>query len=219
MLSPLWHTEKKRGQIYFLLMKVNLSPFLFFLAIIFSLFYPCNSAQAANLSIELGRDSTSVAAGRDFGFGYGMVGISATFTTDAPWSYVETTETLNSPCLTFQSDPTKDCVPKGYFHDGDEWEVFGKLGYRLPIIPMVYINTGMGVSKQRTAELYIFCTGIEDPTGGCPSARLFETWGRVDDDYFLTFLGGLTVEMTHQLLLNIDYHTRNGFISGLMWRF
>ena len=189
--------------------------------IILSIFLilPSNPVQAANLSIEIGRDSTSVATGRDFSFGYGMVGIAATFVTDAPWSYVATTEPLNDPCLTFQSDPTKNCQPKGRFHDGDEWEVFGKLGYRLPLISRVYLNTGMGLSKQKVADLYLFCTGIEDPSGGCPKSRLFETWGQVDEDYFLTFLGGLTIEMTRQILLNVDYHTRKGFISGLMWRF
>ena len=190
-------------------------------AIILSIFLILFSTpvQAANLSIEIGSNSTSVAAGRDFSFGYGMVGIAATFMTDAPWSYVATTETLDNPCQTFQTDTTKDCQPKGRFQDGDEWEIFGKLGYRLPLISRVYLNTGMGLSKQRVADLYLFCTGIEDPSGGCPQSRLFETWGHVDEDYFLTFLGGMTLEMTRQLLLNIDYHTRKGFISGLMWRF
>ena len=190
-------------------------------AIILSIFLILFSTpvQAANLSIEIGSNSTSVAAGRDFSFGYGMVGVAATFMTDAPWSYVATTETLDNPCLTFQADATKDCQPKGRFHDGDEWEVFGKLGYRLPLISRVYLNTGMGLSKQRVADLYLFCTGIDNPDGGCPQSRLFETWGQVDEDYFLTFLGGMTLEMTRQLLLNVDYHTRKGFISGLMWRF
>src|SRR3990172_10823563 len=182
--------------------------------------------QAANLSIEIGSNSTSVAAGRDFSFGYGMVGIAATFMTDAPWSYVATTETLDNPCQTFKDNETEDCQRKGRFQDGDEWELFAKLGYRLPRISRIYLNTGMGLSKQRVADLYLFCTGIDKSVdgvdisdGGCPQSRLFETWGQVDEDYFLTFLGGMTLEMTRKLLFNVDYHTRKGFISGLMWRF
>lgn len=190
-------------------------------AIILSIFLILSSTpvQAANLSIEIGSNSTSIAAGRDFSFGYGMVGISATFMTDAPWSYVATTESLDNPCQEFINNVAKDCQPKGRFQDGDEWEVFGKLGYRLPLISRVFLNTGMGLSKQKVADLYLFCTGIDSATGGCPQSRLFETWGQVDEDYFLTFLGGMTLEMTRQLLLNVDYHTRKGFISGLMWRF
>lgn len=148
-----------------------------------------------------------------------MVGISAMFTTDAPWSYVETEEGLEQSCVDFQTDPEKDCEPKGRFHDDDEWELFGKLGYRLPLLSMIYVNTGMGVSKQKIADLYIFCVDIEEPGGGCSKARLFETWGDIKERYYLNFLGGLTVEMTRRFLFNIDYHTRKGLVGGLMWRF
>lgn len=194
------------------------TPILIILSIIL-LLTNSPSIYAANLSIDIGRDSTSVAAGRDFGFGYAMLGISATYTTDAPWSYVATDDSLSKACTDFQSDSTKDCEPKGRFHDGDEWEVFGKAGYRLPFISLIYVNTGIGISKQRIARLYIFCVGIEGAGGGCSKARLFETWGEVDENHFLTFLGGFTVEMTHRLLLNINYHTRKGLLSGFIWRF
>lgn len=194
-------------------------PFLTVIILSLIIFLTDIPLNAANLSVDMGKNSTSVAAGRDFGFGYAMLGISATFTTDAPWSYVATDDGLSKVCTDFQSDSTKDCEPKGRFHDGDEWEVFGKAGYRLPFISLVYVNTGIGISRQRIARLYIFCVGIEEPDGGCPKARLFETWGEVDDDYFLTFLAGFTVEMTHRLLLNINYHTRKGLLSGFMWRF
>ena len=207
----------------------------FIIAIIFSLFLFCNTASAANLSIEIGKDSSSVAAGRDFRFGYGLVGISSRFTTDAPWSYVPTTESLNNLCRDFIGSPidpagnTKNCEQRGFFRDGDEWEVFGKLGFRLPIISRVYINTGMGVSKQKITELFIFCdkiglTPAEISSGvintkSCSKAEEFISWGQVKEHYYLNFLGGLTVEMTRQLFLNIDYHARNGLMSGLMWRF
>lgn len=188
----------------------------------FFLVINCNLTNAATLSVDLGRDSASVAAGRDFDFGYGMLGISTIFITDAPWSYVSTEGGLNNPCLDFQATTGKYCEPKGRFHDGDELEVFGKVGYRLPFFSMIYLNTGVGISKQRITDLYIFCVGVEEGSSGtqdCSSSRLFETWGKVDEDYHLTFLGGLSLEMTHHLLLNIDYHTRKGITGGLMWRF
>ena len=183
---------------------------------------PDNTIHAATLSVDLGRDSTSVAAGRDFDFGYGMLGISTIFITDSPWSYVATEGGLNKPCLDFQAASGKYCEPKDRFHDGDEFEVFGKVGYRLPLFSMIYLNAGVGISKQRIADLYIFCVGVEEGSSGtqdCSSSRLFETWGEVDENYYLTLLGGLTVEMTHHLLVNIDYHTRRGLTGGLMWRF
>src|SRR3989337_153349 len=157
-------------------------------AIILSIFLilPSNPVQAAILSIEIGSNSTSVAAGRDFSFGYGMVGIAATFMTDAPWSYVATTETLHNPCQTFKDNETEDGQRKGRFQDGDEWELFAKLGYRLPLISRIYLNTGMGLSKQRVADLYLFCTGIDKSVdgvdisdGGCPQSRWFEPRCRV----------------------------------------
>src|SRR3972149_10595811 len=193
--------------------------------IILSIFLilPSNPVQAANLSIEIGRDSTSVAAGRDFSFGYGMVGIAATFMTDAPWSYVATTATLDNPCQIFQADVTKDCQPRGRFQDGDEWELFGKVGYRLPLISRVYLNTGLGVSKQKSAELYLFseeyCT-YRNTGGGCDKKTEYgETWGEVDKDYYMTLLGGISVEMSRRILFNLDYHSRKGLIGGLIWRY
>lgn len=194
----------------------------FIIAIIFSLFLFCNTASAANLSIEIGKDSSSIAAGRDFGFGYGMLGISATYTTDSPWSYVETTESLNKPCDDFIKDTTKSCSPKGRFHDGDEWEIFGKLGYRLPVLKIFYLNMGTGISKQKISDLFVFGEDICTKSVGntCTETREFaETWGQVKEHYYLNFLGGVTVEMTHRLLFNVDYHTRKGLISGFMWRF
>lgn len=211
----------EKGDRFIFYFKINLSPFLFLTVIILSilLLIPNIETYAANLSMNMGKDSTSVAVGRDFNFGYAMLGISATFTTDEPWSYVSTSESLNKSCMDFQSDPTKDCEPKGRFHDGDEWEVFGKLGYRLPLISIIYINTGIGISRQRIAELYIFCVGIDEPGGGCSKARLFETWGKVSEHYYLNFLGGFTFKMTHHLLFTVDYHTRKGILGGFMWRF
>lgn len=186
------------------------------------LFLHWSSAFAANLSINIGKDSTSVAAGRDFNFGYALIGVSATFTTDAPWSYVATEEGLDGACSDFQAGTTRDCEPKGRFQDGDEWEVFGKLGYRLPLIPIFYISGGLGVSRQKIANLYLFCDEINligDETKSCSKAGEFLTWGRTEEHYYTNFLAGVTVEMTRRLLLNLDYHTRKGLLGGLMWRF
>lgn len=192
---------------------------------------------AANLSIELGKNSTGVAFGRDFGFGFGMVGLSAKFITDGPWTYIPTEDALKNTCDEFKNSPTlidennkvgvaKDCKEEGLFNDGDEWEVFGKLGFRIPLIPKVYFNSGIGVSRKKTTELFMFCDAIKlacpedvcEPKS-CSKAEEFVTWGHVKENYFMNFIGGITFEMTHRMLLNIDYHTRQGLLSGLMWRF
>lgn len=210
---------KRKGDRFILRWKINLSPFLF---TFFLLIFSSGTVYSASLAINVGKDSTSVAAGRDFNFGYALVGVSATFTTDAPWSYVATEEGLDGACSDFQAGTTRDCEPKGRFQDGDEWEVFGKLGYKLPLVPMFYLSGGMGISRQRIADLYLFCdeiTLIGDETKSCSKAGEFMTWGRTKEHYYANFLAGVTIEMTRRLLLNVDYHTRKGLLGGLMWRF
>lgn len=175
-----------------------------------------NHVNAANLSVELGKNSTGVAVGRDFGFGYGLVGLSAKFITDGPWSYVPTEEDLNSSCEYFESNE-KGCEYKGRYYDGDEWEIFGKAGYKLPVVSIIYLNAGMGISKNRTTKLYLLKEDVKLTSG--ETVEFMETWGHVKENYYLNFIGGVSVEITRRMLLNIDYHTRQGLLSGLMWRF
>lgn len=196
------------------------------------LLFAGTKSHAANLSFDIGRNSSGISVGRDFKFGYTMLGISTAFVTDAPWSYVQTKETLNEQCDNFKSqyDPAhppdkliKNCIPKGNFHDGDEWEVYGKAGYRLPLISMIYLNAGMGISRQRRADLYLFseeyCT-VRAGDGTCANKPEYsETWGRVKDHYYLNLLGGVGISMTSRMLFNIDYHTRKGLLGGIMYRF
>ena len=214
----------------------------------FFIFLINNQVNAANLSIELGKNSTGVAVGRDFGFGYGLVGLSAKFITDGPWSYVPTEESLKNSCNDFhvaepvdpdesdqdESKAARDCNENGVFDDGDEWEVFGKLGFRIPVFSRFFVNTGLGISKKRTSELFTFCDDIKlackweggekvcetKPENDCyEKAGEFVTWGHVEENYYLNFIGGISVEITRRMLLNIDYHTRQGLLSGIMWRF
>ncbi|MCC6543478.1 MAG: hypothetical protein IT392_03120 [Nitrospirae bacterium] len=203
-------------------------PILRFILIVLILFVSFKPACSASLSAELGKDNAGFGIGSDFYFGYALIGLSATFITDAPWSYVQTEKTLTESCDYFntKSDPEnelrKKCTPKGKFHDGDEWEVFGKVGIRLPFVSSIYLNSGLGLSTQKTAQLYVFseeyCTYRAD--GTClQKAEYGETWGQVDKDYFMTFLGGISVEMNRRLLINFDYHSRRGLIAGLMWRY
>ncbi len=188
-----------------------------------------SSAVAASLLIDMGRQSASLGIGTDFYFGYGLIGLSSKFTTDAPWSYVQTEETLTGQCDYFNSksgpenELRKKCVPEGRFNDGDEWELFAKFGFRLPLVTSLYINTGFGLAEQKTARLYVFseeyCT-YRDTGGICvQKAEYGESWGEVDKDYIMTFLGGLSLEMNRRLLVNFDYHSRKGIIAGLMWRY
>lgn len=197
--------------------------------IVLSVLLVVKPAGAASLSIDMGKESTSLGIGTDFYFGYGLIGLSSKFTTDAPWSYVQTEETLTGPCANFNSksgpenELRKKCVPEGQFHDGDEWELFGKIGFRLPLVSALYVNTGVGLAAQKTARLYVFseeyCT-YRDTGGTCvQKAEYGETWGEVDKDYFMTFLGGISLEVNRRLLLNLDYHSRQGIIAGLMWRY
>lgn len=181
-------------------------------------------ANAASLSVDMGKGSAGFGIGSDFYFGYAVIGLSAKFTTDAPWSYVQTEETLIEQCDKFKeyknNDPEspKYCEDKGRFFDGDEWEVFGKVGYRLPLLSSIYLNSGLGLSAQKTAKLYVFYDEYytDSPDG---KRKYGETWGQVDKDYFMTFLGGISVEMNRRLLINFDYHSRKGLIAGLMWRY
>ncbi|MDD5435030.1 MAG: hypothetical protein PH343_06335, partial [Nitrospira sp.] len=76
---------------------------------------------AANLSFDIGKDSSGISAGRDFRFGYALLGMSTKFVTDAPWSYVPTRQSLDSACQDFKSVNPKNCDPRGRFNDGDEW--------------------------------------------------------------------------------------------------
>ncbi len=217
---------------YYLFYRINIVKSIIIVLLVLIAFEP---AGAASLSIDIGKESTSFGIGTDFYFGYGLIGLSTKFTTDAPWSYVQTDETLIEQCeefidykpppdpdLTTNIEPERGCKPKGRFFDGDEWEIFGKIGYRLPLISRVYLNTGLGVSKQKSAELYLFseeyCT-YWNTNGTCTKAEYSETWGEVDEDYFMTFLGGISVEMNRRLLFNLDYHSRKGLIGGLMWRY
>jgi len=211
---------------YYLFYRINIVKSIIIVLLVLIAFEP---AGAASLSIDIGKESTSFGIGTDFYFGYGLIGLSTKFTTDAPWSYVQTDETLIELCNQFSSyepssdkEPDRGCKHKGRFFDGDEWEIFGKIGYRLPLISRVYLNTGLGVSKQKSAELYLFseeyCTY---KNGGICDMKVeySETWGEVDKDYFMTFLGGISVEMNRRLLFNLDYHSRKGLIGGLMWRY
>ncbi len=185
-------------------------------------------ANAASILIDMGKESAGFGIGTDIQFGYALIGLSSRFITDAPWSYVQTRETLIEPCEYFntKSDPEnelrKKCTSAGTFHDGDEWEVFGKIGVRLPLVSSLYFNSGLGLSAQKTAQLYVFseeyCTYRTE--GECiQKVEYGETWGQVDKDYFMTFLAGISVEMNRRLLLNFDYHSRKGVIAGLMWRY
>ena len=207
------------------LKRVSILRFILIVLIVLVAFKPAN---AASLSADLGKESAGFGIGADFYFGYALIGLSATFTTDTPWSYVQTKETLIEPCEYFnsKSDPEnelrKKCTQEGKFHDGDEWEVFGKVGFRLPFVSSIYLNSGLGLSAQKTAQLYVFseeyCTYRAD--GVCiKEVEYGETWGQVDKDYFMTFLGGISVEMNRRLLINLDYHSRKGLIAGLMWRY
>jgi len=192
------------------------------LIFLFSLLLTSDPVHAAILSIQLGKESAQVAAGRDFSSGYALLGISATFTTDAPWSYVATGEALDGLCSDYQAGTNQDCERKGRFHDGDEWEVFGKFGYRFPLLPVLYLGGGFGISRQKIADLYLFCEEIDlspGETKSCGKARQFLTWGRTKEHYYANFITGVTIEMTQRFLLNVDYHTRRGLLGGLMWRF
>ena len=211
---------------YYLFYRINIVKSIIIVLLVLIAFEP---AGAASLSIDIGKESTSFGIGTDFYFGYGLIGLSTKFTTDAPWSYVQTEERLIEPCeyFTSKSGPEnelrKKCTPEGKFNDGDEWEIFGKIGYRLPLISRVYLNTGLGVSKQKSAELYLFseeyCT-YRNTSGVCDKKTEYgETWGEVDKDYYMTLLGGISVEMSHRILFNLDYHSRKGLIGGLMWRY
>lgn len=184
---------------------------------------------AASLSIDMGKQSASLGIGTDFYFGYGLIGFSSKFTTDAPWSYVQTHETLTGQCEYFNSkagpenELRKKCVPEGLFRDGDEWELFGKAGFRLPVVSALYLNTGLGLAAQKSARLFVFseeyCT-YRDSGGACvQKVEYGESWGEVDKDYFMTFLGGISLEMNRRLLVNLDYHSRKGLVGGLMWRY
>ena len=199
-----------------------------FIMIVLLVLFASESACAASLSIDMGRQSAGFGIGTDFNFGYGLIGLSAKFTTDAPWSYVQTEETLIGPCEDFntksgsENELRKKCTQEGKFHDGDEWEVFGKVGFRLPLVSSIYLNSGLGLSAQKTAQLYVFseeyCTYRAD--GECiQKVEYGETWGQVDKDYFMTFLGGISVEMNRRLIINFDYHSRKGLIAGLLWRY
>ncbi|MBI5192813.1 MAG: hypothetical protein HZA08_05165 [Nitrospirae bacterium] len=179
--------------------------------------FPVTKAHAANLSFDMGRNSSGISAGRDFKFGYAMLGLSTKFTTDYPWSYVPTRQSLEGPCQDFKNTDPKNCEKRGRYYDGDEWEVFGKLGYRLPVISRLYLNAGLGVSKQRISDLYVFREDIQLQNG--VTSEFMETWGHVEDRYYLNLLGGVGISMTRRILLNVDYHTRKGLISGIMYRF
>ncbi len=210
---------------YYLFYRINIVKSIIIVLLVLIAFEP---AGAASLSIDIGKESTSFGIGTDFYFGYGLIGVSTKFTTDTPWSYVQTEETLIEPCeyFTSKSGPEnelrKKCTTKGRFNDGDEWEVFGKLGFRLPLVSAVYLNTGLGLSAQKSAQLYVFseeyCTYRAD--GACiQKAEYGETWGEVDKDYYMTLLGGISVEMSRRILFNLDYHSRKGLTGGLMWRY
>jgi len=212
---------------YYLFYRINIVKSIIIVLLVLIAFEP---AGAASLSIDIGKESTSFGIGTDFYFGYGLIGLSTKFTTDAPCSYVQTDETLIELCNQFSSyepssdkEPDRGCKHKGRFFDGDEWEIFGKIGYRLPLISRVYLNTGLGVSKQKSAELYLFseeyCT-YRNTGGVCDKKTEYgETWGEVDKDYYMTLLGGISVEMSRRILFNLDYHSRKGLIGGLIWRY
>ena len=180
------------------------------------LLFAGTKSHAANLSFDMGRNSSGISAGRDFKFGYAMLGLSTKFTTDYPWSYVPTRQGLESPCNEFKANE-KGCEQRGRYNDGDEWEVFGKLGYRMPFISRLYLNAGLGVSKQRISDLYVFVEEINLQNG--ETREFTETWGHIEDRYYLNLLGGVGISMTRRMLLNVDYHTRKGLIGGIMYRF
>lgn len=211
---------------YYLFYRINIVKSIIIVLLVLIAFEP---AGAASLSIDIGSNSTSVGIGTDFHFGYGLIGFSSSFITNAPWSYVQTGESLIEPCDNFntksgpENELRKKCSTKGKYYDGDELEVFGKIGYKLPLISTVYLNTGIGVSKQKSAELYLFseeyCT-YRNPIGKCDKVIEYsETWGKVDEDYYMTILGGISVEMSRRILINLDYHSRKGLIGGLIWRY
>jgi len=219
-ISPTKHFGNDMVSCYQLIVK--------FIMIVLLVLFASKSANAASLSADLGNRSAGFGIGSDFYFGYALIGISARFTTDAPWSYVQTKETLIESCEYFntksgpENELRKKCTQEGNFYDGDEWEVFGKVGFRLPLVSSIYVNSGMGLSAQKSAQLFVFseeyCTYRED--GVCVQKMEYgETWGQVDKDYFMTFLGGISVEMNPRLLFNLDYHSRKGLIAGLMWRY
>jgi hypothetical protein len=209
---------------------------VFLLFLIFSL-----PASASRVSIEMGDGTMGVSAGGDFRFGYVLGGFSARFIDDFPWSYIPTRQSLTEPCENYKSadyypvDPNDsskgelavDCDDtKGGFHDGEEWEIFGKLGWRVPRIPGLFLDLGAGISYQRTADLYIFCNGITVAPGlpesdwrSCNRSSDFTTWGRIHDRYSPTVLWGIGIEPRKDFLLNIDYHSRRGPLLGMTWRF
>lgn len=202
------------------------------LSLCFIFIFSGTKSHAANLSFDMGRDSSGISAGRDFKFGYAMLGLSTTFTTDYPWSYVPTRQKLEGTCESFNEkyqeyfDNNKvgykeqgihPCDPKGRKQDGDEWEVFGKLGYRMPFISRLYLNAGLGVSKQRISDLYVFREDVTLKNG--ETREYMETWGHVEDRYYLNLLGGVGISMTRRMLFNVDYHTRKGLTGGIMYRF
>lgn len=210
----------------------HLCTFLIFFNISFLVLFTVKESFAANLSFDMGKNSAGVSAGRDFKFGYALLGISARFVDDFPWSYVHTNKDLNEQCDYYESqyDPypppdklIKNCIRKGNFYDGDEWELFSKAGYRLPFIPMVYLNTGIGISRQRKVELYLFseeyCRARDNNNACIEKPTYDETWGRVRDYYYMNLLGGLGFEVTPHMLINIDYHSRRGLLGGIMYRF
>ncbi len=186
--------------------------------ILILLFHQPSYANGAFLSFTMAKDSAGIAAGGNIKGGFALVGISSTFTTDAPWSYVETTKNLTGPCETFKADSSKDCEPKGTFHDGDEWEIFTKIGIQMPFWQRLYIDAGLGLSHQKLAKLFIFCVGITSG-GNCDSAKSFETWGQIKELFFITYLGGISLRVSPRVLLHLDYHSRQGFQGGFMWVF
>ncbi|HZX48245.1 MAG TPA: hypothetical protein VFF47_03390, partial [Nitrospirota bacterium] len=87
--------------------------FVKFILIILLVLFASESAGAASLSIDMGKESAGLGIGRDFNFGYGLIGLSSKFTTDAPWSYVQTYETLTYKCQEFKDYvPPQDSDPK-----------------------------------------------------------------------------------------------------------
>ena len=178
----------------------------------------------------MGPGTLGMAIGGDLKSGYAMAGFSAIFITDAPWSYVPTSESLSEPCAQFRGDTTKPpewnlataCVPKGTFQDGEEWELYGKFGYRIPGTRIFFLDMGVGVSHRKTADLYIFCTGPSSVDLGkdqCNKSEDFITWGEVTERYYPTGLVGLGISVRKDFLFNLDYHSRRGPILGMTWRF
>jgi hypothetical protein len=107
---------------YYLFYRINIVKSIIIVLLVLIAFEP---AGAASLSIDIGKESTSFGIGTDFYFGYGLIGLSTKFTTDAPWSYVQTDETLIELCNQFSSyepssdkEPDRGCKHKGRFFDG-----------------------------------------------------------------------------------------------------